>query len=74
MEVERLLVKAEQADSQGEMEPATLPQEIAKPQALKTFKPDRLPGQCRLVVGVSGFEERPSVAANLFPLHLGVFA
>jgi hypothetical protein len=36
MEVERLLVKAEQADSQGEMEPATLPQEIAKPQALKT--------------------------------------
>jgi transposase len=36
MEVERLLVKAEQADSQGEMEPATLPQEIAKRQALKT--------------------------------------
>jgi transposase len=35
VEVEQLLSKAEQADTQGESEPATLPQEIAKRQALK---------------------------------------
>jgi transposase len=34
-EVNELLRKAEQADSQGEIDPATLPQEIAKRQALK---------------------------------------
>ena len=34
-DVEELLAKAEQADSQGEMDPAKLPQEIAKRQELK---------------------------------------
>jgi hypothetical protein len=34
-EVEELLVKAERADSQGEMDPAKLPEEMAKRQQLK---------------------------------------
>jgi peptidoglycan hydrolase CwlO-like protein len=34
-EVEELLAKAEQADSQGEMDPAKLPAEMAKGQELK---------------------------------------
>jgi hypothetical protein len=38
-EVKELLRKAERADSQGEMDPARLPEEIAKRQELKTKCP-----------------------------------
>jgi hypothetical protein len=37
-EVEELLAKAERADSQGEMDPAKLPAEMAKSQQLRTAK------------------------------------